>query len=323
MLAPDPAVHFDRVRKTFGDRPAVDGLSLSVPQGSIYGLLGPNGAGKTTSIRMLMGILRPDEGEIRVLGQTPGGSLTARTGYLPEERGLYRSMRVLDNLVYFGGLKGLSATAARESGQRWLERLGIAASSSLRLQELSRGNQQKVQFISAVIHNPELIALDEPFSGLDPVNQDLLREILTELAGDGVTILLSTHLMDEVERMCTHLSLLDSGSMLIEGELSEVKQRYGTDSIRMEFTGDASFVPDLDSVRTATLSGSALEIEPAPGASASGILAEIAPRLAVTRFEMRRPSLHRIFVRLVSGQRAPERDEPEVSPLPAAGRADR
>lgn len=298
------AVLFEHVTKRFEGKVAVRDLDLRVPVGSIYGLLGPNGAGKTTSIRMLMSILRPDEGRVRILGEAPSSALQDRIGYLPEERGLYRSMRVLDNLLFFGAIHGLSRSDARRRAETWLERLGMAPSAPAKLQDLSKGNQQKIQFIATVMHSPALLVLDEPFSGLDPVNQEEMRALILELAAAGTTIILSTHGMDDVERLCSHLTLVNEGRAVLEGTLEDVRRRHGGEVVRLDVRGDSSFVAALPGVASVSRNGNSLELTLAPGRDPSALLASIAPRLAVHRFEVQAASLHSIFVRLVRGSRA-------------------
>ena len=295
------AVSFESVRKTFDRHVAVDGLSFAVPRGTIYGLLGPNGAGKTTSIRMLMGILAPDGGCVRVLGEPPGGELCERIGYLPEERGLYPGMSVLDNLVFFGSIRGLGTAEARARSTAWLRRVGMSDVADRRLSELSKGNQQKIQFLTTVLHEPELLVLDEPFSGLDPVNQDLMRGLVLELAAQGRTVVLSTHLMDEVERLCSRIALVNAGRTLVEGPLEEIKRRHGNDTITVDIAGDPGGLeshPDTVSLRRL---GQRFEVRLREGTDPSRWLAEIATRVSVSRFEIRAPSLHSIFVDLVGG----------------------
>lgn len=293
------AVRFRAVRKSFGDTEAVRRLDLTVPRGAVYGLLGPNGAGKTTSIRMLMGILLPDEGTVDVLGGR-AAEVKDRIGYLPEERGLYVGMRVLDNLVFFGSLRGLPRAEARRRGIAWLERLGMRDKADRRLQELSKGNQQKIGFAATALHDPELLVLDEPFSGLDPVNQDLLRRIILDLAAAGTTIILSTHAMDEVERLCSHLTLVHRGETLVSGTLEDVKRRWGTDTIRIDAAGDTRAVLAHPAVLEARDMGRTLEVRLRPGRDPSAFLAEVAAPARVQRFEIQAPSLHSIFVRLVA-----------------------
>ncbi len=314
------AVRFRAVGKAFGELQAVRDLDLAVPRGAVYGLLGPNGAGKTTSIRMLMGILVPDEGTVEVLDAAPP-DVKDRIGYLPEERGLYVGMRVLDNLVYFGSLRGLSRADARRRGLAWLDRLGMADKADRKLSELSKGNQQKIGFAATVLHDPELLVLDEPFSGLDPVNQDLLRRTILDLAAAGITIILSTHAMDEVERLCSHLTLVHRGRALVEGRLEDVKRRWGTDTIRIDAAGDAAAVARHPAVAEARDMGRTVEVRLAAGQDPSAFLADVALAARVQRFEIRAPSLHSIFVRLVSG----DGDAPTVPAAPgdaaAAGTA--
>jgi ABC-2 type transport system ATP-binding protein len=304
VVLPEIAVLFDHVTKHFGAHPAVHELSFTVPRGSVYGLLGPNGAGKTTSIRMMMAILLPDSGRIRALGVEPSAALQPRVGYLPEERGLYKTMRVLDNLLFFAGLRGLSSADARRRAHAWLERLGMTADGGRKLQELSKGNQQKIQFIATILHEPELIVLDEPFSGLDPVNQEAVRAIILELAGSGTTVVLSTHLMDEVERLCTHLTLVDSGRALVEGTLDEVKRRHGTDTIRIDVHGDPHPLEALPDVAESRRMGRTLELRLRNGSDPSDFLARAASLVKIRRFEVRAPSLNSIFVQLVGGRTA-------------------
>jgi ABC-2 type transport system ATP-binding protein len=321
--AADSAVSFANVTKSFDGKVAVQDLDFRVPRGSVYGLLGPNGAGKTTSIRMLMAILRPETGEIRVLGAEPSAAIKDRIGYLPEERGLYNGMKVLDNLAFFGAIHGLEPRDARRRGAAWLDRLGMLDSAERKLQELSKGNQQKIQFITTALHDPDLFILDEPFTGLDPVNQGLLRDIIHDLVAKGATVCLSTHRMEEVERLCTHLTLIHEGRSVVEGELAEVKRRYGTDVADVEFSGDPGFVKELPGVLGVTRVGNALEIRLAKDRDPSALLADLAGRLAVRRFEVRAPSIHSIFVQLVGGNGgaatpgegvAPDTASPEATP---------
>jgi len=305
----DDALRLEGVTKIFNRHRAVDGLYLAVPRGAVYGLLGPNGAGKTTSIRMLMGILQPDEGRVSVLGAQPGVATKDRIGYLPEERGLYPGMKIMDNLLFFGGLRGMATAHARREAARWLERFRMTDAADRKLQELSKGNQQKIQFVATVLHDPELLVLDEPFSGLDPVNQDLVRGTILELAAAGKTIVLSTHLMDEVERLCSHLTLVHAGRAVVEGPLDEVRRRHGGETIHLETDGESEAVdrhPDVAGVRRV---GRSREITLRDGADPSAFLSDVAGSVRVRRFEVRSASLHTIFVRLVS-------DDPTVPTAP-------
>lgn len=221
------AVELRAVTKRFGGRAAVDRIDVAVPAGSVYGLLGPNGSGKTTTIRMVMGILLPDEGDVRLLGGHPDAT-RHRVGYLPEERGLYRKMKVIDVLTFLAEIRGIGRGAARGRAGEWLDRLDLAPWADRRVDDLSKGMQQKVQFIGAVLHEPTLLILDEPFSGLDPINQDVLEGIVLDLHGRGATVLLSTHLMDQAERLCQRVCLMSRGRRVLEGELAELKRREQT-----------------------------------------------------------------------------------------------
>src|SRR2546423_554980 len=223
----DPVV-VDRVTKRFTNHIAVNALSLSVPSGIIYGLLGPNGAGKTTTLRMIMDIYQPDEGSVRLFDQLGGGRTnSARIGYLPEERGLYPRMRVLDVLVFLAEAKGVSRRSARAKATEWLDRLGLADWRMRKVSDLSKGMQQKVQFISTILHDPDLVILDEPFSGLDPVNSQVLRETVLEFRRRGKTVLFSTHIMEHAEKLCDRLCIIARGKKLIDGTLAEVKRTHG------------------------------------------------------------------------------------------------
>src|SRR3954471_2906887 len=234
---PDPVV-LDRVTKRFAPRTAVDALSLTVPPGTIYGLLGPNGAGKTTAIRMIMDIYAPDEGTVRLFGDVSGGRAhSARIGYLPEERGLYPKMRVLDVLVFLAETKGVARRTARAKALEWLDRLGLADWRLRKVSDLSKGMQQKVQFISTVLHDPELVILDEPFSGLDPVNSQVLRETVLEFRRRGKTVLFSTHIMEHAEKLCDRLCIIARGRKLIDGTLAEVKRTHGGKHLFIGFDG--------------------------------------------------------------------------------------
>jgi ABC-2 type transport system ATP-binding protein len=224
MSDPSP-VRLEAVTKRFGRQVAVDRLDLEVPAGCVYGLLGPNGSGKTTTIRMIMGILLPDEGRVALLGKDPDETRRRRVGYLPEERGLYKKMKVLEQLTFLAEIRGIPRRSGRERAGAWLDRLELGAWAERRVEDLSKGMQQKVQFIGTVLHGPELLILDEPFSGLDPINQDVLEQIVLEFRGRGATILFSTHLMDQAERLCERVCLLSRGRRVLEGDLAEIKSR--------------------------------------------------------------------------------------------------
>jgi ABC-2 type transport system ATP-binding protein len=290
-------VELDRVTKRFAGHVAVDRLSLSVPPGVIYGLLGPNGAGKSTSIRMLMHIYVPDEGTVRLFGGTEGGrEQSARIGYLPEERGLYPKMRVLDVLVFLARIKGVDGGLARTRAREWLERLGLGEWQSRKVSDLSKGMQQKVQFITAIIHQPPLIILDEPFSGLDPVNAAAVKDIMLEMRDRGSTIVLSTHRMEQVEKLCDSICLIDHGHNVLEGELRAIKQSYGKNTVHFEFSGPDGFLshPSIDTINRFS---SGVEAKLHPGADPQLILkAAVESGAQITRFELLEPSLNDIFI---------------------------
>src|SRR5881396_1234960 len=228
----------DRVTKRFAGHTAVDSLSLSVSSGIIYGLLGPNGAGKTTTLRMIMDIYEPDSGSIRLFDQVGGGRTnSARIGYLPEERGLYPRMRVLDVLVFLAEAKGVSRRSARAKALEWLERLGLSDWRMRKVSDLSKGMQQKVQFISTVLHEPDLVILDEPFSGLDPVNAQVIRDTILAWARTGRTVLFSTHIMEHAEQICDHVCIIARGQKRVDGTLSEVKRLHGGRHLSVAFDG--------------------------------------------------------------------------------------
>jgi len=232
------------VVKRYDGVTAVGGLSFEVDRGEVFGLLGPNGAGKTTTIRMVMDILRPDEGAVRVLGQAPGAS-RERVGYLPEERGLYRDLKVLDVLVYLAELKGIGRTEARRRGETWLARVGLSDWAGRRIKDLSRGMQQKVQLVASLVHGPELVILDEPFQGLDPVNVELVKDIIRELQRDGAAVVLSTHQMNLVEALCDRIVLIDRGRAVLYGALNEIKRSHASRQVRVRARGDLDGLPGV------------------------------------------------------------------------------
>jgi ABC-2 type transport system ATP-binding protein len=301
---PDPVV-VDRVTKRFSGHTAVDTLSLSVPGGTIYGLLGPNGAGKTTTLRMMMDIYEPDSGSVSILGEDRGGrSQSARIGYLPEERGLYPKMRVLDVLVFLAEAKGVSRRLARTRALEWLERLGLGDWRLRKVSELSKGMQQKVQFISTVLHDPELVILDEPFSGLDPVNSQVLRDTVVDYRRRGKTVLFSTHIMEHAEKLCDRLCIIARGRKLVDGTLAEVKQTHGGRHVIVAFDGGQGRAREIFQDRRLVDKiedfGQQAELELATGADPQEILRALVESGArLSRFELASPSLHKIFVDLV------------------------
>ncbi len=300
-----PILALDSVTKRFAGHTAVDRLSLAVPEGVIFGLLGPNGAGKTTSIRMILDIIEPDEGGVRLFGGPGAGRAhSARIGYLPEERGLYRKMRVLDVLVFLAEMKGVERRAARHKALTWLERLGLAAWRLRRVDELSRGMQQKVQFISTILHEPELVLLDEPFAGLDPVNAQIVKDSVLELHRAGVTILLSTHIMEQAEKLCDELCIVAGGRKLVDGTLSDIKRTHGGRHLVIGLDDGAGGAPavfaDRGLVTKVDDYGHYAELELAPGADAQRVLqALVASGARLSKFEVQEASLNKIFIDLV------------------------
>jgi len=296
------ALELDRIVKRFGDFTAVDGISLIVPTGSVYGFLGPNGAGKTTTIRMIMNILRPDEGSIRLLGEPSGEGVKVRTGYLPEERGVYKKMKVLELVAYFGTLKGLSRAEAATRGKRHLESMGLGDWIDRNCQDLSKGMQQKVQFISTIVHEPELVILDEPFSGLDPINTEVLKDKILELKASGTTVLFSTHIMDQAEKLCDSVVLIDAGKKVLDGTLDEVRRSaVAEEAVLVEFEGPAMDMSGLPMVARVSEFGRSLEVFIKPEHEPEELLEALVGKVKVRHFEVRRPSLHEIFIRAVGG----------------------
>jgi ABC-2 type transport system ATP-binding protein len=292
-------IELNRVRKTYDHFVAVDDLSFSIPEGSVFGLLGPNGAGKTSSIRMMMGITIPDSGTIHVFGRPFERKALHRTGYLPEERGLYKRMRVLELLVFFGELHGLTAADARQRAVTWAERLQIGDWLPKKVEELSKGMQQKIQFIATLLHDPEFVIMDEPFSGLDPVNVTLLKDVMLDLKKQGRTLLFSTHRMDQVEKLCDAICLINHGKAVLNGNLKEIKSRYGKNNIQIEYEGDGAFLQQNALVGTYNNYGNYVEVRLAPGADSQQLLRMVTERSRVNKFEVVEPSLEEIFIEVV------------------------
>lgn len=290
------------VRKTFGDVRAVDGVSFTVPQGTITGLLGRNGAGKTTTIRMITGIFMPDSGEVKWLGGSSGAPFRDRIGYLPEERGLYKQMKVWELLVFLAEIKGCRPADTKKKVDGWLERFELSDKRDAKVEELSKGNQQKVQLIGTLLHDPDLIILDEPQSGLDPVNMVLVRNLLRDLRQEGKTILLSTHMMGEAEKMADELILIHRGKVVLEGTLDEVRGSFGRNTLHLDFDGDGSFLGQLPEVRKASIEKSSAELSLAEGADPQQILQACMPRVRIRRFELAAPSLEEIFIAKVGAE---------------------
>jgi len=294
------AVVFKGVTKRFDTLTAVDNLSLQIREGAVFGLLGPNGAGKTTSLRMIMQVLIPDEGSIQVLGEPVSQRSQDRIGYLPEERGLYAKMKVGEHLRFLGALKGLSEGEAMKRARSWLERLELSEWADKKVQDLSKGMQQKVQFIATVIHKPALLILDEPFAGLDPVNASLIKDIMLELREQGSTIILSTHRMEQVEMMCDAICLVNKGCNVLSGELRAIKQSYGKNTLRIEYSGDDEFLESTGLLQNVNHFGAVVEARLKPGADPQEILKAAVQRdVRISRFELVEPPLNDIFIEKV------------------------
>jgi ABC-2 type transport system ATP-binding protein len=293
----DAAVRLEGVTKDFGKFRAVDALDLVVPRGSIYGLLGPNGSGKTTTIRMIMGILGPDTGRLFLFGDDPERTRRERVGYLPEERGLYRKMKVLEHLVFLARIRGVDGRAAARKAEDWLERLGLGDRAQKKVEDLSKGMQQKVQFIGTVLHDPDLLVLDEPFSGLDPINQDVLEEIVLEFHGKGTTILFSTHLMHQAERLCQRVCLISRSRKVLDGELETLRRQESEGIVAVDFEGPDHWIAGPEVLRVEG-SGGNVRIQIRDDAEAHPILERaVAAGARIRRFERVEPRLHEIFVR--------------------------
>jgi ABC-2 type transport system ATP-binding protein len=292
-------VELQHVRKAYDTKIAVANLSFTIEAGSMFGLLGPNGSGKTSSIRMVIGITVPDSGTIRLFGQPFHRSLLKRVGYLPEERGLYKKMKVMDQLIFLGQLHGLDATTASKRAHVWCEKLQITEAIHKKTEELSKGMQQKIQFISTLLHEPELIIMDEPFSGLDPVNAVLLMDTLVDLRKQGRTILFSTHRMDQVEKLCDNICLIHNSHLVLSGSMREIKSRYPVNRVLINFTGDDSFL-NHPTIHSAKNYGGHAEIRLNEGADAQALLAAAIVKARVTRFEVMEPTLEEIFIEKVT-----------------------
>ena len=297
-----PIVQLNHVRKVYDTKVAVEDLSIAIEPGTMFGLLGPNGSGKTSSIRMMIGITVPDSGTVSLFDLPFHRSMLARVGYLPEERGLYKKMRVLDQLIFLGQLHGLSASEASKRSRHWCERLNIAEAMPKKTEDLSKGMQQKIQFIASVLHDPELIIMDEPFSGLDPVNAALLMDTLVSLRREGRAVLFSTHRMDQVEKLCDNIALIHRGQLVLSGSMRAVKSMYPRNRVLLQFEGNDAFLahPAIESLKQ--YSGHA-EIKLRPSATladdAQSLLAEAIRHARVTRFEVMEPTLEEIFIEKV------------------------
>ena len=296
-----PVVELAGVTKAYESKVAVRNLSLSIDAGQMFGLLGPNGAGKTSSIRMMMGITVPDSGRISLFEKPFERRSLERVGYLPEERGLYKKMKVLDQLVFFGQLHGLETEEARKRAIAWANRMEIADALHKKTQELSKGMQQKIQLIATLLHDPELVVMDEPFSGLDPVNAVLVERTLLELKAQGKAILFSTHRMEQVEKLCDSICLIDNGEAVLAGNLRQIKAGYERNHVIVEFEGSSAFLSSDEIAEVKNFSGHA-EIKLKPHGDAQKVLREAVAAATIFRFELVEPSLEEIFIQTVGGK---------------------
>jgi ABC-2 type transport system ATP-binding protein len=302
-MADSPAARLEALSKSFGEHAAVSGLSLTVPRGCVYGFLGPNGSGKTTTLRLILHILRPDAGRVEVLGKTGSRAANDSIGYLPEERGLYKKMEVRRQLEYLLALKGLGPARARPLVSSWLERFGLSAWADEPVEALSKGMSQKVQFIAAVAAEPELVVLDEPFSGLDPVNQEVLRAAILDLKRRGTTVILSTHDMAAAEEMCDFVCMIHRGRKVLDGTLEDLRRVHGAGTVRVEVEGGAGALSGLPGVASLRDLGRLQEVRVAGDPQA--LLKALLARGAVRRFEEVHPTLKEIFLAKAEGAETP------------------
>jgi len=297
----DKIVEVENLVKHYGEITAVSGISFEVYEGEIFGLLGPNGAGKTTTIRMLLDIIKPDRGTISILGEPLTERAKERIGYLPEERGLYRNVRLLDCLVYLGELKGMGRARASERAMALLERVELADQARSKIKELSKGMQQKAQFVATILHDPELVILDEPFQGLDPINVELVKEMILEMGEEGKTVVLSTHQMNLVEELCNRILLINQGRSVLYGPLAEIKARYAQHSVILSCEGPLG---EITGARRVERRGLDYEVFLEDGVSPQDVLRQLVERgVPVTRFKVATPPLEEIFIAVVEGER--------------------
>lgn len=289
----------NKVSKMYENVHAVQELSFTVEKGQIFGLLGPNGAVKTTTIRMIMDIIKPDSGAIEISGQKNTQQLRDKIGYMPEERGLYKKMKVIDTITFFGEIKSVPVKQSLAVAEQWLQKLELLEWRDKKVEELSKGMQQKLQFICTIIHKPELIILDEPFSGLDPVNTNLLKEVMLNLKNTGTTIIFSTHLMEQVEKLCENICLINKGVSVLQGSLKEIKRGYGANRILMQYDGKADFLKDASLVAHYDDYGQYVEITPAEQVSHQRLLQTAINQVNVLEFKVSEPSLNEIFIKAV------------------------
>ena len=296
-LAPSSTVvKLDHVKKSYGNHLAVSDLSLAVPKGSLYGFIGPNGSGKTTTIRMILRIIHPDSGRLEVLGNTDASAANDSLGYLPEERGLYKKVSVRRMLMYYASLKGMSRSDASDETAAWLDKFELTDWANKKIETLSKGMSQKVQFIASVIARPELVILDEPFSGLDPVNTEVIRSSILELQREGTTVIFSTHDMSVAEKMCDFIFMIYRGNKVLDGTLADIKAQYGADSIHLRWDGTPEMLRQIPEIERIRDMGSFQEIQ--ISGDSNRVLSTLVDKGRVELFEVTQPSLHDIFIRI-------------------------
>lgn len=289
----------DGITKRFGSHTAVDQLSLTIPESEMFGLLGANGAGKTTTFRMILGLLNPSAGQISWDGKPIGYDASDEIGYLPEERGLYPKVKVRDQLIYLGRLKGMNKQAAQKEMNEWLERFKIPEYANKKVEDLSKGNQQKIQFITAVLHRPKLLILDEPFSGLDPVNVELLKEAVLDLKNGGTSIVFSSHRMEHVEELCQHLCIMHKGKPVVHGALKDIKRSFGRKNVIVHTDFDLSYLKEFDGVTKYKPFSEGIELQVTGEEVSQEIMASLQGKGFVRKFELAEPSLNDIFIEKV------------------------
>jgi ABC-2 type transport system ATP-binding protein len=304
ILTAMDALEFNSVCKTFGQVRAVDNLSAKIPAGSIYGFLGPNGAGKTTTLRMIMNIICPDAGSISVFGKNLTEQAKSHIGYMPEERGLYRKMTVRGILAFFGALKGLTSSELGRVVPSWLKRIELSDRANKKVEDLSRGMHQKLQFAATIINEPDLLILDEPFSGLDPLNLDLIKGIILDMRDKGKTVIFSTHDMHGAETLCDYILLINKGKIILDGKLGDIRSQKASNAVIVEVEGETGFIKTLPMVTNVVQQKDTLEITLEKGADPQELLKAIVGKVRVQKFEVKRPTLHEIFVELVGASNA-------------------
>jgi ABC-2 type transport system ATP-binding protein len=295
----DYAIELDGVSKAFGRFKAVDGLSFRVPRGAMFGLLGPNGAGKTTTLRMIMNITAPDSGSIQILGHPMDRKTQNRIGYLPEERGLYRKMKVIDHLYFLAAIKEVSRDTARQRIQGWLEKMELKPWLNKKVDELSKGMQQKIQFISTIVHDPDILILDEPFSGLDPLNVALMRDYFLEFRGRGKTIIFCTHVLEQAEKLCDEIVLMARSKKILEGSVKELKRRNSAGLLKIAVNASLADVNSLPGVATAKAQDGQFVVELQPGVNQRDFLKRALDLHTLEAFSQKEPDLEEIYIEAV------------------------